>query len=71
MIFLFVFCCLINIKGIVHPKMKILSSFTHSHVVVYYFKVIFYGIFMSGIGKGPRDRNRTQVAASTVGTLTH
>ncbi len=23
----------INIKGVVHPKMKILSSFTHPHVV--------------------------------------
>ncbi len=26
MIFLFVFCCFINVKGIVHPKIKVLSS---------------------------------------------
>ncbi len=38
-IFLSAFCCFINIKGIVHPKIKILSSvcqFCHSVLYLYH-----------------------------------
>ncbi len=32
----------VNVKGILHTKMKMLSSFTHPHVIPYLYEFLFY-----------------------------